>query len=224
MFEPYKIPRPNVYDVIPDSMNNGFLLPLGGEEIGRIDAKTGAITAFKTPTPGSGPRRGMMDAQERLWFGENRADRIGMFDTRTGRFEEWRAADARRLALRRHGRSNRRRVVRRRIQRSYPASGSSYGPLHRISPAPADERPTSFRPESNDAGHLLGGQQPRRLDRQTGAARRARPHDESLTPTAQASGPEPPPTRRRIRQTVRDTARSIRYSRAAEQFPAPCNH
>ena len=31
----------------------------------------------------------MMDAQDRLWFGENRADRIGMFDTRTGRFQEW---------------------------------------------------------------------------------------------------------------------------------------
>lgn len=91
VFEPYKIPRPNVYDVIPDSQNNGYVLPLGGEEIFRIDAKTGAITAFKTPTPGSGPRRGMMDSQERLWFGENRADRIGMFDTRTQRFQEWRA-------------------------------------------------------------------------------------------------------------------------------------
>jgi streptogramin lyase len=91
VFEPYKIPRPNVYDVIPDSQNNGYVLPLGGEEIFRIDAKTGVITAFKTPTPGSGPRRGMMDSQERLWFGENRADQIGMFDTRTQRFQEWRA-------------------------------------------------------------------------------------------------------------------------------------
>jgi streptogramin lyase len=89
VFEPYKIPRPNVYDVIPDSRNNGYFLPLGSEEIGRIDAKTGAITMYKTPTPGSGPRRGMMDGQERLWFGENRADRIGMFDTRTQRFQEW---------------------------------------------------------------------------------------------------------------------------------------
>jgi len=89
VFEPYKIPRPNVYDVIPDSQNNGFFLPLGSEEIGRIDAKTGAITMYKTPTPGSGPRRGMMDSQERLWFGENRADRIGMFDTKTKQFQEW---------------------------------------------------------------------------------------------------------------------------------------
>ena len=91
MFEPYKIPRPNVYDVIPDSGNNGYVLPLGSDEIVRIDAKTGAMTRYKTPTPGSGPRRGMMDSQDRLWFGENRADRIGMFDTRTERFQEWRA-------------------------------------------------------------------------------------------------------------------------------------
>jgi virginiamycin B lyase len=31
----------------------------------------------------------MMDAQDRLWFGENNGDRIGMFDTRTERFQEW---------------------------------------------------------------------------------------------------------------------------------------
>ena len=91
VFEPYKVPRPNVYDVIPDRQNNGFFLPLGSEEVGRIDAKTGAITMYKTPTAGSGPRRGMMDSQERLWFGENRADRIGMFDTKTKQFQEWRA-------------------------------------------------------------------------------------------------------------------------------------
>jgi virginiamycin B lyase len=89
VFEPYKIPRPNVYDVIPDSKNNGHFLVLGAEDVGRIDAKTGEIKIFKTPTARSGPRRGMMDAQERLWFGENNGDRIGMFDTRTERFQEW---------------------------------------------------------------------------------------------------------------------------------------
>jgi len=89
VFEPYKIPRPNVYDVIPDSRNNGYFLVLGAEDVGRIDAKTGEIRIFKTPTPRSGPRRGMMDSQDRLWFGENNGDRIGMFDTRTERFQEW---------------------------------------------------------------------------------------------------------------------------------------
>jgi streptogramin lyase len=88
-FEPYKIPRPNVYDVIPDAKNNGYFLVLGAEDVGRIDAATGKIAIFKTPTTRSGPRRGMMDTQGRLWFGENSGDRIGMFDTRTERFQEW---------------------------------------------------------------------------------------------------------------------------------------
>jgi virginiamycin B lyase len=30
-----------------------------------------------------------MDAQDRLWFGEYRGDRIVMFDTKTGTFKEW---------------------------------------------------------------------------------------------------------------------------------------
>ena len=89
VFEPYTIPRPNVYDVIPDSKNNGYFLTMGSEDVGRIDAKTGAITIYKTPTSRSAPRRGMMDAQDRLWFGENNGDRIGMFDTRIQRFQEW---------------------------------------------------------------------------------------------------------------------------------------
>jgi virginiamycin B lyase len=89
VFEPYTIPRPNVYDVIPDSRNNGYFLVLGSEDVGRIDAQTGAIRIYKTPTARSGPRRGMMDARDRLWFGENNGDRIGMFDTRTERFQEW---------------------------------------------------------------------------------------------------------------------------------------
>jgi streptogramin lyase len=33
-----------------------------------------------------------MDAQDRLWFGEYLADRIGMFDTRTEQFREWQVA------------------------------------------------------------------------------------------------------------------------------------
>ena len=35
------------------------------------------------------PRRGMMDAQDRLWFGQYRGDRIAMFDTKTGQFRDW---------------------------------------------------------------------------------------------------------------------------------------
>jgi len=79
----------NIYDVIPDSKNNVYFTDFRQHHIGRIDAKTGEITFLAIPTPGSAPRRGMMDTEDRLWFGEFRGDRIGMLDTRTGRFKEW---------------------------------------------------------------------------------------------------------------------------------------
>ncbi len=91
VFTPFPIPRPNIYDVISDPQNNVYFTVFGREQIGRIDAKTGKIALYPTPTRGSGPRRGMLDSSGRLWFGENRADRIGMLDTRTQRFEEWAA-------------------------------------------------------------------------------------------------------------------------------------
>ena len=79
----------NIYDVIPDSKNNLYFTDFRQQHIGRIDAKTGEIKLLTIPTPGSAPRRGMMDTQDRLWFGEFRGDRIGMLDTRTGQFKEW---------------------------------------------------------------------------------------------------------------------------------------
>ena len=88
-FAPYEVPRPNIYDVISDPQNNVYFTVLGKETIGRIDAKTGKIAFYQTPTPGSGPRRGMLDSRGQLWFGENRGDRIGMFDTKTAQFREW---------------------------------------------------------------------------------------------------------------------------------------
>ncbi len=89
MFEPFKIPRPNIYDVISDAQNNVYFLVMGREHIGRIDAKTGKITLYQTPTPRSGPRRGSIDAQGRIWFGENRSSKVGMFDPKTEKFQEW---------------------------------------------------------------------------------------------------------------------------------------
>ena len=90
-WEPYKVSPVghNIYDVISDSRNNGWFTNIGREHIGRIDAKTGEITIYETPTRSSGPRRGSMDAQDRLWFGQYRGNRIAMFDTRTLRFQEW---------------------------------------------------------------------------------------------------------------------------------------
>jgi streptogramin lyase len=79
----------NIYDVIPDSHNNAYFTDFAHEHIGRVDAKTGKVDLYTTPTHGSAPRRGQMDAQDRLWFGEYRGNRVGMFDTKSQQFQEW---------------------------------------------------------------------------------------------------------------------------------------
>ncbi len=90
-WEPYKAAPQghNIYDVISDSKNNGWFTNIGRNHIGRIDAATGDIKIFETPTQNSGPRRGKMDAQDRIWFGQYRGNRIAMFDTRSLSFREW---------------------------------------------------------------------------------------------------------------------------------------
>jgi virginiamycin B lyase len=77
------------YGVISDSRNNFYGTNFGGQYIIRVDAKTLNVTPFPTPTPNSAPRRGHMDAEDRLWFAEYRGNMIGMFDTKTERTREW---------------------------------------------------------------------------------------------------------------------------------------
>lgn len=77
------------YGVASDSKNNFYGMNLNGTFIIKVDAKTKKVTPYPTPTPNAGPRRGHMDAQDRLWFAEFRANKIAMFDTRTEKFQEW---------------------------------------------------------------------------------------------------------------------------------------
>ena len=77
------------YGVASDSKNNFYGMNLNGTYIIKVDAKTKNVTPFATPTPNAGPRRGHMDAQDRLWFAEFRGNRIAMFDTRSEKFQEW---------------------------------------------------------------------------------------------------------------------------------------
>jgi streptogramin lyase len=79
----------SVYGIKADSKNNLYFMDFSSDQIGRIDAKTGKYSFFKTPTPNSNPRRGWFDPQDRLWFTEYRADRLAMFDTKTEKFTEW---------------------------------------------------------------------------------------------------------------------------------------
>ena len=88
-FDPTTGRRIGVYGIHSDSKNNAYLLDFGSNNIGRLDAKTGALTVYKTPTEFSRPRRGRVDSQDRLWFAEYGANSIGLFDPETAEFTEW---------------------------------------------------------------------------------------------------------------------------------------
>src|SRR4030095_5601206 len=72
-----------------DSKNNFYGMNLNGTYVIKIDGKTRQVTPYPTPTPNAGPRRGHMDAQDRLWFAEFRANKVAVFDTRNETFREW---------------------------------------------------------------------------------------------------------------------------------------
>src|ERR1700674_4695845 len=74
---------------VVNSKGNPYAPDIGGSYIIGIDAKTGEAKFWQVPTPRSSPRRGRMDAQDRYWFAEYTGDKIGMFDTRTEKFQEW---------------------------------------------------------------------------------------------------------------------------------------
>jgi virginiamycin B lyase len=79
-----------IYGIYADRQDNAYALefPLGG--IGRLDAKGGPFKFYPTPTPNARPRRGRVDAQNRLWFAEFGGNGIGMFDPDTQKIIEWR--------------------------------------------------------------------------------------------------------------------------------------
>jgi streptogramin lyase len=78
-----------LYGIYADSHNNLLFNDYGGEAVGRIDAKTGAVTLYPTPTKKSRPRRGRIDDQDRLWFAEFYTDKIGVFDQKTSEVKEF---------------------------------------------------------------------------------------------------------------------------------------
>jgi len=75
--------------IVVNSKGNPYAPDIAGGYIIGIDAMTGEAKFWQVPTPHASPRRGRMDAQDRFWFAENTGDRIGMFDTRTEKFQEW---------------------------------------------------------------------------------------------------------------------------------------
>ena len=77
------------YAVKADSRNNLYLLDFRSAMIGKVDAKTKAFSVSQGEIGFSRPRRGSVDAQDRLWYGEYAGNAVGMFDPATGKTREW---------------------------------------------------------------------------------------------------------------------------------------
>ena len=72
-------PNDGTYDMEVDSQGRSVLNVWRNGKIAIFDPGTEEYADFLTPTPQSGPRRGEMDAQDRLWVGLFFAGRIAMF-------------------------------------------------------------------------------------------------------------------------------------------------
>jgi streptogramin lyase len=77
------------YGLASDSKNNLYVFDIGSEYIIKVDAKNLRAGTYQIPTFAANPRRGRIDNQDRLWFAEHGANKIGMFDTNSGQFREW---------------------------------------------------------------------------------------------------------------------------------------
>jgi streptogramin lyase len=77
----YEIPKIKpIYDTDTDSKGRTYLYGWREDKIGVFDPNTLKYSEYKTPTPMSGPRRGQIDAQDRLWAAEYWAGQLVMLD------------------------------------------------------------------------------------------------------------------------------------------------
>jgi virginiamycin B lyase len=85
-------PASNLYDIATDSHNNPYFTDFADvaeSRIGRVDAKSGNIQWFYTPTQYARPRRVTMNSRDQLWIAEFRGNKLARFDTTTYQFQEW---------------------------------------------------------------------------------------------------------------------------------------
>ena len=78
-----------IYGLESTPDGNLVFFSLANGVVGEIDTTTGVTTLHKPPTPDSGPRRGEVDEQGRVWFAQFRAGKVGLLDRTTKAIKEW---------------------------------------------------------------------------------------------------------------------------------------
>ena len=89
-FRRYQIEtRSGPYGILEREDNVFWFILSGGSKVGYLDANTGKIKTYATPTASASPQRFRFDEAGRLWFGEYRSGKVGMFDPKTEKFVEY---------------------------------------------------------------------------------------------------------------------------------------
>jgi streptogramin lyase len=78
-----------IYQVMADSKNNLWMAEFTEGHLGKIDAKTLAVTWFATPTAHARDRRMEIDNQDRILVTEYRTSKVALFDSKTEQFTEY---------------------------------------------------------------------------------------------------------------------------------------
>ncbi|HEY1364233.1 MAG TPA: carboxypeptidase regulatory-like domain-containing protein [Xanthobacteraceae bacterium] len=81
--------RHSIYQVISDSQNNLWMAEFTKGHIGKIDARTGAVSWHRLPTENARARRMNIDDEDRILVAEYRGNKVALFDTRTLKVTEW---------------------------------------------------------------------------------------------------------------------------------------
>jgi len=82
-----------IYQVMSDSKNNLWMAEFTDGHLGKIDAKTKAVTWYEIPTPKARARRMEIDAQDRILVTEYRGNKVALFDPKTEKFTEYNLPD-----------------------------------------------------------------------------------------------------------------------------------
>jgi virginiamycin B lyase len=78
-----------IYQVMADSKNNLWMAEFTEGHLGKIDAKTGQVTWYATPTAHARARRMEIDDQDRVLVTEYRTSKVALFDPKTEQFTEY---------------------------------------------------------------------------------------------------------------------------------------
>jgi virginiamycin B lyase len=78
-----------IYQVMSDSKNNLWMAEFTEGHLGKIDAKTGQVTWYATPTPHARDRRMEIDANDNIMVTEYRTSKVGVFNPNTEQWTEY---------------------------------------------------------------------------------------------------------------------------------------